>query len=398
MKRKKKLLSLLTAALLGAVAIMPGVGTFTSKAVANYKPVSGTNTTLTKYLVIPQDANVPNLTFRFTVEPGAGDGTGKVYAGDADGRVLKVNEDKPYASVADVSFTPEDSTTAGGTTIPVSTDDQKYATKETTIDFSNTKFSEPGVYRYSIKELDTAGATAIGGNERTLDVYVIDENNAGVLSIGGYVIFTKKDEEEVKTPYFTNQWPSNNLYIGKKIAGNQASKDKYFMFTVELTGAGKGTVISVGGDYTQTAISNNVNGATTGISEDYTNPQTLKTDADGSVRANFYLQGDQYINLMGIPKGAHYKVTEADYSDDGYTGVAASAADGSFVIGEKNFNGLTESEITDADVYTGYKNSKSGAIPTGVILSVAPWVIAGAVIICGIVFFVVRSRKKYDAE
>ena len=67
-------------------------------------------------------------------------------------------------------------------------------------------------------------------------------------------------------------------------------------------------------------------------------------------------------------------------------------------IDGKIFKGLTESDITDKDVYTGYKNSKSGAIPTGVILSVAPWVIAGAVIIVGIVFLVIRSRKKYDAE
>ena len=41
-------------------------------------------------------------------------------------------------------------------------------------------------------------------------------------------------------------------------------------------------------------------------------------------------------------------------------------------------------------------NVKEGVIPTGVILSVAPWVIAGIVIIAGVVFFAIRSRKKYE--
>ena len=49
-------------------------------------------------------------------------------------------------------------------------------------------------------------------------------------------------------------------------------------------------------------------------------------------------------------------------------------------------------------IYTGFTNDRSGVIPTGVILSVAPWAIAGVVILAGVVFFAIRSRKKYEEE
>ncbi|MBQ1489401.1 MAG: QVPTGV class sortase B protein-sorting domain-containing protein, partial [Lachnospiraceae bacterium] len=129
------------------------------------------------------------------------------------------------------------------------------------------------------------------------------------------------------------------------------------------------------------------------------NANTITVGTNGSKTIVVYLQGDQYIQLMGLKKGAHYEVTEDDYEPDGYVSTATSSTN-TFTIGTgtdaKTFNAVTSGVIDDADVLTGYKNVKQGVIPTGVILSVAPWVIAGIVIIAGVVFFAIRSRKKYE--
>ena len=100
----------------------------------------------------------------------------------------------------------------------------------------------------------------------------------------------------------------------------------------------------------------------------------------------------------------HYTLSEDSEDYNSAEGIAK--ADSSFDIDNNGENDALTGAL-DADVnknasgkidsvYTGFTNTKEGVIPTGVILSVAPWVIAGIVIIAGVVFFAIRSRKKYE--
>ena len=421
-KRTSKLLALfLTLAL--SVMMM----TTLVQATDNYTPVAGTSTTFTKYLVIPADASVPSLTFNFSIDTGAavpGDVDNlPIYAGNDTGRVTGA----PTIAANQAAFTSADATTDGAADDGIANStDYKYASKTVTVDFSTVSFKEPGVYRYIITEDNsTSGVTFDNELIRTLDVNVVDTN--GALEVASYVMYygevgakqhkttvqsTNKNAKATgiatgdKCDNYVNHFPSHNLYVGKKISGNQASKDKYFRFTVTLTDAGSGTLIHVNGDYTTTALKSSVNGATTILEADegetgYINPSSITTETDGTATVVFYLQGDQYVNLMGIPVGAKYTVVEYDYSADGYVSTGASSAN-KFTIGSgasaKVFEDETTGTVGETDIYTGFMNTKAGIIPTGVILAASGLLVSGVVVVAGIIFFGRRSKKKYEEE
>ncbi|SEQ26718.1 pilin isopeptide linkage domain-containing protein [Lachnospiraceae bacterium NE2001] len=424
-KKTRKLLTLIIVTMMTVLLL----GTVVSAADKYDPPASGDATTakFTKYLVVPNDTNIPALTFTYSIAAGAAAAGNAnnlpVYAGDDTARVTG------SPSVGDAVFTANQTTTAGVADDGIANDtDHRYASTDVAIDFSGVTFSEPGVYRYIITENTTtpSNVTYETENTRTLDVNVIDNN--GTLEVASYVMYygtltdpqsktTVQDttatkpsqkagiEKGDKCNSFVNKFPSQGIYVGKKIIGNQASKDKYFRFEIKLTRAGAGTVINVAGDYTTSAISSDVNGATTieaadltGGATTYTNPDKITTLSDGSATAVFYLQGGQYVQLQGVPTGANYDVEEMNYSTDGYEQAATSASN-KFTIGSLEFKDATSGAIAQGvDIKTGYINTKNGVIPTGVIISAAGLLVVGIIAVIGFVFFGTRSRRRYEDD
>lgn len=401
-KRTKKLLAFIITT---AMAVM--MFSTVVNAADNYSTVDGPDdVSFTKYLVVPTETAIPNLEFDFTVSAGEAESgsTTKlpVYAGN-DSKRVAFKTGKSFDDITgSATFSSTDSTTAGTSTDGIANSDtKKYAQHDVTLDFSVLTFNEPGIYRYIITEDDVDGATI--DTPRTLDIYV--EDNNGNLTVTDTVLYKTAPTDSStgdKTDNFINQYPSSNLYVGKKIAGNQASKDKYFRFTIAITGATPNSKINLGGNYTTTAISGSTNGATVINPDDgtsYTNPSMtdgLTTDENGAVTKVFYLQGDQYVNLMGISEGAHYVVSEDDYSTDGYT--TAEASDEDFEIGTLTFDDDVEGDIGSTGIYTGFTNTKDGTIPTGIIISVAGLLIVGIIAVIGFVFFGVRSKRRYEED
>jgi hypothetical protein len=419
-RKTKKLLSLLLTAAL-AVMMMTSV---VCAATPNYGAVTGTSTTFDKYLVMPNDADVPNVTFAYSIaagaaQPGSADELA-VYAGNDSDRVVGA----PAIDANQAVFAPGDSTTAGADGDGIANSaNYKYATKTVTVDFRGVKYSEPGVYRYVITEAanTSAGISMDAEPTRTLDVNVIDDG--GSLVISSYVMYygtldSAQDKTTVKAKTdlkkaaaanisegdkcnsYVNKYDTQNIYIGKAISGNQASKDKYFKFTVTLTGAGNAAKIQAAGNYTTTSLDSTVNGATVIDETTYTNPAVVNTAADGKVTVVYYLQGGQYVELKGIAKGAEYTVAEADYSTDGYVATAASADDFDITDGSDTitFDDAPSGTIATADIQTGFTNTKQGTIPTGVILSVAGLLVVGIIAVIGFVFFGIRSKRRYDED
>lgn len=222
---------------------------------ANVAPTTNLQRTFNKYLVMDANANVPNVEFEFEITAGsAADATTgssrSIYAGDDALRVegfpvLKVNN----TATAKVNFAAGDITynsVQDGDILELG-DEEKYAKKTVTVDFTDVDFNAPGIYRYIITE--KAGVTQQGisndkTNTRTLDVFVEYENaDQGTLKVSNYILYpgTKTDtsnvEQNAKDDGFTNTYTTYDLTLTKTVTGNQGDRDKYFVFTIEITGA-----------------------------------------------------------------------------------------------------------------------------------------------------------------
>ena len=376
MKKYTRFLTTLLAAALLVVAALPSAFAFT------YTPVAGTSTTFDKYLVMDADANVPNATFAFTVAPGT--------AIAATENRVAVLAGIGTPTIANVTFAPTDSTTAG---LPSDTDTatagQKYAKQTVTVSFSGISFPEPGIYRYIVTETATTdqGVTNDKSATRTLDVYVTD--NDGALEVSSYVLHTGTDAPAAgddkgsagvalgdKSSGYTNTYDTSNLTFSKTVSGNQASRDKYFAFTVTISEAVPGTVYTV--DLRKADATSGTNAATIAANAGKTNVSELTVGEDRTVTQTFYLQHGQEITIKGLAKDTVYSVTE---NAEDYKPTIPDNASGT---------------IASADVTAAFTNTRSGVIPTGVLLTVAPFAAIMAVGAVGIIVMVGKKRKRAE--
>jgi len=364
-----------------------------------------------------------------------GDGTGEVTDNSTPGTVA-VFAGVGTPTIADVTFAPTDTTaTDAGNNIDVGRtnaarggvagdaavqldEGEKYATKLATVDFSNISFQEPGIYRYIITEGagDQPGMIYDPDADRVLDVYVTDdgtdtitESRLDTLEISGYVLHTDLStvasganlgsagaEIADKTDGFTNEYGgTKDLKIEKEVTGNQASRDKYFEFTVAMAentvNADDKFVVSLADDGDPNTndgsadATSGTNAATIAANQGKTNPAET-TGASLIAGQKFYLQHGQSIVIRGLPGTANYTVTE---NAEDYRSAVKSGDTNTGVIGTV----AGDNKMATA----GFTNTRTGVIPTGVIMTVAPFAgiaLAGA-IGAGLV---IRKRKKEDEE
>ena len=402
---KKRTIAKTGATMLTMAMLLNGTTVFAAG--TNYGPtIEGTKTTtFDKFLVMDNQANVPNATFSYEVTAG----TAKAY--DVDGKKFQVlagvdaekikMEGVGTTTVKTIAYTPEDTTANDENTMVKNYDKttEKYAKKTATLDFSAVTFTEPGVYRYIITESGTNQAiTNDADPTRVLDVYVNDASTETEkkLTIAGYVLHSNENDEPdvaagenagstgayvaTKSQGFTNEYDTSDLTFKKEVAGNQASHDKYFKFTVKITDAVKGTVYTV--DVTGADDQSKTNAATIAENAGKENVKTMTVGDDGTISQDFYLQHGQEIKIQGIAKDTKYDVTEnkEDYKSE------AKAVTG--------YADDVTGTIVSTDLKTSYKNTRAGVIPTGVIMTVAPF---AAVTLLGAAGMVtIKMRKKED--
>ena len=426
-----------------------------------YTTIEGAKvTSFDKYLVMESDAVVPSAGFSFTISSGeavaaAADGTSlPVFAGvgkpkfvlkDADGAA---NDNDGTARSAVVNFSAEDTDKPTVTiaekdkgTIktvrfktPSNTTDEKYAQKKIQVDFSEVKFTEPGIYRYIITEQNEGANQASGvsndtDNTRVLDVVVADSSAGGTnkLEITNYLLHDNASDTPKKgtgdasgtatiankSTGFTNNYETYDLEFSKAVSGNQGSRDKYFKFDISVSDA-KGAEITVSGQGT-TFLANPQKSTSTSYTEADMNEanavdgdadregQQLKADADGNITASFYIKHGQSVKLLGIPAGAKYTVTEAqeDYtpsisvtesvaSTSGYTADVATNADG---------NGISdETTGIQGNTAAAFTNTREGTIPTGIFSNMGLSIIVIAVAAAGAAVSLIIIKKKKSEE
>lgn len=387
MKRFKKLMAILM-----ATALIMSIAAISASAENTYTPVNGTNTQFNKYLVVDSDTNIPAISFNFTVAPGtavaATSSTPAILAGVGTPSIATVTFTNGQATSTEA---PSDLTLASG---------KKFAVQTATVDFSGVTFTEPGVYRYVITEQETTGAKAVtydtqaqtaGSKVRYLDVYVEDVNNA--LKVSSYVmhettaVVVNTDDDskaDDKSSSYVNEISTKDLEFGKEVTGNQGSKDKYFLFTLNITNAQANTTYSV--DLNSAEASPAKTDATK--YDTMTNPSSFTTDGDGKATVTFYLKDGQYIKIPGLPEGYGYTLTED--AEDYASSATISATNGK---GGVAYSDPATGSNVAADIKTGFTNDRTGIIPTGVLLTIAPFAI-GILLFGALIIFIIAKRRR----
>lgn len=363
-------------------------------------------------------AEVPNASFTYAVTAGtakAYDVAGKKFAVLAGVDADKVTMAGVGTETANtITYKPGDKTLNDVNALvkDYETLSEKYAKKTATLDFSACRFTEPGIYRYIVTESGTNQAVTNDADAtRVVDVYVNDasDNAEGrearidyKLEIAGYVLHSNADDAPdvslgenngstgsyvgTKSQGFTNSYDTSDIFIAKHVSGNQASRDKYFEFTVNITDAVPGTVYDV--DLSDADATTKTNAATIADNEGKTNPATLTVGADGTVTQKFYLAHNQSIVIQGVAKDSKYKVTE---NAEDYKSTPADAIDNAEGRGD-----ATSGTVASEDIYTGYVNTRDGVIPTGVIMTVAPFAAVTLLGGAGAVTMVMKKKKSEE--
>lgn len=378
-----------------ALAILMTLALIMTLAAMSASAVYGGEKSFEKEFAIPDGANVPNVEFEYTITPGTAVPVG------ADNEIeIKAGIGSP--TIENAVFPSNDTTPAAGT------DDSEDSTKtiyvdNVVIDFSGIDFTTAGVYRYVITEKAPPQITGVPGvsydnnGERYLDVFVFpgdhddDPSTPDQLYVQNYSMtkngstFTKEydqttdkwtytysnPEDRVKSSGYKNSLDTVDLEFTKDITGNQADQSKKFTFTLSITGANPNQ------EYAVEITGNDVIVAGSGVTEGM-----ITTDSNGAYTGTFELTKGDIVKVLDLPVGATYTVTEEaeDYeSDDASVTGYTDPTTGTFV--------------KDTDVKTSYTNSREGIIPTGVILTVAPFMI-GLLLFGAVMMFMISRRRR----
>lgn len=210
-------------------------------------------------------------------------------------------------------------------------------TKEIRIDLP--EYESVGVYTYIIHEVagDSAGVTYYD-DAILLRVTVIEQD--GKLRIAAVHTEDPESTGEGKKDDFDNLYSAGELEVHKDVEGIMGNKDKYFEFTVQLTG-------EEGKTYQDSY-------AITGGSYD-ANPASIKIRPGETTEATFYLKDGDTIHIENLPYGVEYKVSETPVAD--------------YVTTETG----TEGEVDEAVEQANFTNTKGGTVDAGVVLDSAPY-------------------------
>ena len=356
-----------------AFALLIGTTAITASAETTYEPIGG-SATFVKNLVVDANTNIPNITFNYSIKRGD-----HVDATDTTIEILE----GVGASIGTAAFSNSD--TAG--TIPGLPTDadpsnptagKKYAQKSVSVTFPATSFTKPGVYRYEITEVTTPalpGVTYDSNTKRYMDVFVVaDANNT--LSVDSFFLRKAATNIGIDGKYVTNSDEKSAGYINeltqydfdfsKTISGNQGDKNKRFDFTLNITGANPGVY---------PVEANDVTG----------NPTTITVDANGTATGVYSLTSGSSVKIIGLNKGAICTVTE---DPDDYT--ATHSLDGAEAVSGESSGAVP---LTDSNHSVAFTNTRNGIIPTGVIMTIAPFAI-GICVFGAIIIFIISRRKR----
>ena len=355
-----------------AFVVLLGTTAITASAETIYVPIGG-STTLVKNLVVDDDANIPNITFSYTIR--------RSTPQDATATTIEILESPLGGGSIDTAVFSNADTASTINGLPTDADPsnptagRKYVQKSVSITFPVGTFTKPGVYRFVINETNNhlPGVTYDSNPTRYLDVFVVaDENN--VLSVNSYVLRDAAtdigtngeyvEDPDVKSSGYTNSLTQYDFDFSKTISGNQGDKNKRFNFTLTIAGANPGTYPIIAEDVTG-------------------NPTSIIVGADGTATGGYSLTNGSTVKVVGLNAGAVCTVTE---NPDDYT--ATHKLDGGNAVSGNSSGAVT----LDSDHSVAFTNTRNGIIPTGIIMTIAPFAI-GICVFGAVFIFIICKRK-----
>ena len=391
-KVMKKILTLTMVMLLVALSAIPAFAAYSYSA-----PEDNLTFSFNTRLVMDAGDTTPNVTFTYSIAPGSA-----ISADTSDNTVMQVLAGVGTPTIGSAVFTPSTTTTSNGTGL--------VATAPVGLNFTGVPFDEPGIYRYIITQTGnsthtTNGITHDAQATRVLDVYVVDTN--GELEIASYVLHTdvsniaigsnmgsddvenQGDAVANKSTGYTNTLATKDLKISMGVTGNQASRNKYFAVTVQVSDvtANDSFIVSLANDSNGNTNDGNADATIVPNSATIYGELSNSTTVSGTELINgktFYLHNGQNIVIRGLSPNATYTVTQnaEDYAGAVMTGKTNSGKIGT-VAGS---NKMAEA---------GFTNTRDGVIPTGVMVSVAGGV---TLVATAMIALLILGRRKEDEE
>ena len=317
-----------------------------------------------KYLILKDDANVPKVTFGFTISHGE--------AQNATATSPRIEAGIGSPVISSAVFTPSDTpitTAVQGITLG---QNEQYVKKTVSIDFSNVAFTAPGIYRYIVTESASSvnGITNAANARRILDVYVIYDTSASSttsLKIAGSVMYKETESDTLeKSRMFVNTYSTNNVTLKKEVTGNQGDRNKDFTFTVTIQG-------NPGNVYSVLQGSNTVD---------------LTMNQNGTVSGTFNLKHDGSIVIHWLATGDTFAIEENDYSNESYNtsyklNGATTATTG---------RSLSATTMGDGAQSVVFINNREGSVPTGILIEFEPYLILGAVVMASFLLLYVPGK------
>lgn len=233
-------------------------------------------------------------------------------------------------------------------------------------------YTKPGAYKYTLTQTltnDTNANDDITTDNTSYDVYVfVEANDAGVLTPTAIVAY--KGTAKAEDISFANELATKRISIEKQVTGNQADRNKDFDFTIKATGAA--------GD--------KFKWSTDGTTWNDMNV-TENNDGTNTIATQKLNHGDK-VYIKGLTARDTYEASEnaADYTLKTITtnGTEDTAA---LNAGKATGNATENKKIV-------FTNEKKGTVPTGILMSAAPYV--GLVGLGGIFAGLFFRRKRED--
>ncbi|HEQ2962406.1 TPA: QVPTGV class sortase B protein-sorting domain-containing protein [Streptococcus pyogenes] len=310
--------------------------------------VTGKTLPITKSMIYTDnDILMPKTTFTFEIAPKVVESADTV-----DGLKVRAGITEGLVTTTTVDYTNADKS------------DKK--DKTTLFDFSNVKFTEVGVYRYTVSEIDSK-VSGIKYDTKTwiVDVYVVNDGNGGFKA--QYIVSKEKGQNDKKPVVFENSFKTTSLKVEKQVTGNTGELKKDFNFTLTINPndnfvAGQVIKLEKGG---------------------------IKADVKIGEPYKFALKNGEKVTLSKLPVGVTYSITEDEADKDGYT-TNAKITDGTAAPVEyKLGNQQLTDESADEIVVT---NKRDTQVPTGVVGTLAPFAVLSIVAIGGVIY--ITKRKK----
>lgn len=327
MRTMKKMLA-------GAVALTMAL----TMNVAVFAADNGGTATIKKDYVVENSANstAPAGTFSFNIE--------KVSVTDAGEGINADN--MPTPTVSDVSY-------------------EKGVSGKADITVTLPTYTNVGIYTYRITE-NTGNIAGVDYDENPVYLKVTVTRNEETGELECTTAFRKNDqsaEDKIGDTgddgvAFTNTYSAGTLNVTKNVTGNLGDTEKYFEFTITLTGEEGKTYED---SYAITGGSNKENASSIAVGE----------------TATVYLKDDDTISIENLPYGVTYTVTEEQ--TEGY-------------VTTKTGDNGTINAATQAASFTNNKGSK---IDTGITTDNLPYFLIAAGVVAGAVVLITRKRR-YD--